>query len=248
MLYVIKFIYGFLLPPGLFIILFFALGICVYRRQKRTGLILLILSIGLYLFSAEITGKLLLYSLEKQYQPPKVINGDVIVMLGGGATGKTTDIDGQGQLQSHSANRLLTTARMYKKTHLPIIISGGRVFEDSGNEAEIAKRQLITLGIPASKILIDSQSLNTEQNAEFTKKIISAHHFKHPVLVTSAFHMKRSVINFSKQGMKVQPYPADYITDKMIALYANQFVPSGLDNTRLALKEYLGILALTFKW
>ncbi|XJZ27000.1 YdcF family protein [Bacillota bacterium Lsc_1132] len=247
MLYIIKFIYGFLLPPGLFILLLFAAGIWFYRFQKKNGLFLLILSFFIYLFSAEITGELLLHSLEKLYQPPQTIKGDVIVMLGGGATGDTTDIDGQGQLTGHSANRLLTAARMYKKTHLPIIISGGTVFKDSGNEAEIAKRQLISLGISAEKILLDKKSLNTEQNAKFTKQILSAGHFKHPILITSAFHMKRAVINFAQQGVQVLPYPTDYITNKTIAIYANQFVPSGLENTRLALKEYLGILALWLK-
>lgn len=243
MIYIIKFIYGFLLPPGLFILLLLATGMWLYRRQKRTARLLLILSLFFYLLSTQLTGELLLHSLEKMYQPPQAIKGGVIVMLGGGATRSTTDIDGQGQLQGHSANRLLTTARMYKQTHLPIIISGGRVFADSGNEAEIAKRQLITLGIPKNKILLDNKSLNTEQNAEFTKKILSTHHFKQPILVTSAFHMKRSVLNFSQQGVTVQPYPADYITDATIAVYANQFVPSDLANIRLALKEYIGILA-----
>lgn len=247
MLYLIKFIYGFLLPPGLFILLFFAAGIWLYRQQKKAGRLLLIVSVGFYLVSAEITGELLIHSLEKMYQPPQTIKGDVIVMLGGGATGETTDIDGEGQLQGHSANRLLTTARMYKKTHPPIIISGGAVFKDSGNEAEIAKRQLITLGVPAGKIFTDAKSLNTEQNAEFTKQILSEQHFHHPILVTSAFHMKRSVINFSRQGVQVQPYPADYITGSKVAVYANQFVPSSLENARLALKEYLGILALRVK-
>ncbi len=245
MLYIIKFIYGFLLPPGIFILLLFFAGLWLFFRQKRgTGSFLLIVSLGLYLFSAEITGELLLHSLEKMYKPPKSIEGDVMVMLGGGATGGTADLDGTGQLTGHSANRLLTTARMYKKTHLPIIISGGAVFKDSGNEAEIAKRQLVSLGIPQEKILLDRKSLNTEQNAKYTKEILVASNFKHPVLITSAFHMKRSVLNFEKQGVSVQPYPTDYITSNQIAIYGNQFVPSGLENTRLALKEYLGILAL----
>ncbi|MGG5255400.1 YdcF family protein [Neobacillus sp. SM06] len=245
MLYVIKFIYGFLLPPGIFILILFVAGIWFFFRQKKgTGSFLLIVSLGLYLFSAEITGELLLHSLEKMYQPPKSIKGDVIVVLGGGATGDTADIDGAGQLSGHSANRILTAARMYKKTRLPIIISGGSVFKDSGNEAEIAKRQLVSLGIPREKILLDRKSLNTEQNAIYTKKILTASHFKYPIVVTSAFHMKRSVLHFEKQGVSVQPYPTDYRTSKKIAVYGNQFVPSGLENTRIALKEYLGILAL----
>lgn len=244
MLYIIKFIYGFLLPPGIFIILLLIISLWFYRYHKWMARVLFVFTVCLYLFSIQITGDLIIHSLETNYQPPKTINGDVIVMLGAGATGDTADIDGRGQLSGHAANRLLTTARMYKKTHLPIIVSGGSVFEDSGNEAEISKRQLMTLGIPENKIIIENKSLNTEQNAYFTKKIMNEKNFEHPILVTSAFHMKRSILNFSRIGIDVIPYPTDFKTNQTITIYPNKFVPSDLQNVNLALKEYLGILIL----
>ena len=247
MLYLIKFLYSFLLPPGIFILILFFAGIWYFRSQKRVATLLLIVAILIYGVSANITGEVLIHSLEKMYQPPKQPKGDVIVMLGGGATANTTDIDGVGQLTGSSANRLLTVARMYYATKLPIIISGGKVFADTGNEAQIAKRQLMTLGIPAGKILLDTRSLNTEQNAQYTRKIIHAHHFKMPILVTSAFHMRRSVLQFERQGLQVQPYPTDYHTSKKLAVYGNQFSPGSLENAHLALKEYLGILPLLLK-
>jgi uncharacterized SAM-binding protein YcdF (DUF218 family) len=179
-----------------------------------------------------------------KYQPPQIVKGDCIVMLGAGATSDTPDSDGNGQLSGFGANRLLTTARMYKKTKLPIIVSGGAVFKDSGNEAEIAKRQLISLGIPESKIFLENKSLNTQQNAAFTKTIMKTEHFHHPILVTSAFHMERAVLNFSRIGIQVTPYPTDYQTNKKLIIYPNKFVPGDFLNTRLALKEYLGILSL----
>jgi uncharacterized SAM-binding protein YcdF (DUF218 family) len=179
-----------------------------------------------------------------KYQPPQIVNGDVIVMLGAGATNDTNDVDGRGELSGFGANRLITTARLYKQTKLPIIVSGGAVFKDSGNEAEIAKRQLIALGVPEYKIFLENKSLNTEQNAKFTKKIMSLKKLKHPILVTSAFHMERAVLNFTRIGIKVVPYPTDFQTNRNMSIYPNKFVPADFLNTRLALKEYLGILAV----
>jgi uncharacterized SAM-binding protein YcdF (DUF218 family) len=182
--------------------------------------------------------------LEKKYHQPKIVKGDVIVMLGAGATGDTNDVDGRGELKGFGANRLITTARLYKLTKLPIIVSGGAVFKDSGNEAEIAKRQLVALGVPENKISLENKSLNTEQNAEFTKKVMNLKKLKRPILVTSAFHMERAVLNFSRFGITVVPFPTDFQTNQNMAIYPSKFVPSDLMNARLALKEYLGILAL----
>ncbi|MFD1906166.1 YdcF family protein [Paenibacillus rhizoplanae] len=105
-----------------------------------------------------------------------------------------------------AANRLLAAARLYRETGLPIIFSGGQVFADSGNEADIARRQLIGLGIPAEDILPESRSLNTEQNAVNTAKLMQEHGLSRPVLVTSGFHMPRSMVQFEHAGLKPQAF------------------------------------------
>ncbi|WP_236692689.1 YdcF family protein [Aneurinibacillus tyrosinisolvens] len=186
--------------------------------------------------------------MEDRYHPPTQIQGDVLVMLGGGATSGTPDVNGAGQLSGSAANRLLTVVRLYNKTNLPIILSGGQVFSDSSNEASIARRQLIELGVPKNKIIVEDKSRNTEENAKYVKEMLSRHHFKQPILVTSAFHMERSVRNFSGVGVTVTPYPTDYKSSRPITLYANKLVPSAnaLSNVSTALKEYIGIAALSF--
>ena len=93
-------------------------------------------------------------------------------MLGGGATLDTQDVDGQGHLTGATSSRLLTTVRLYEQTNLPIILSGGQVYADSGNEARIAKRILISLGVNPNDIYIEDKSINTEQNAKFTAELL----------------------------------------------------------------------------
>lgn len=246
MAYIIKFIYGFVLPPGIFVVFLLIVGILLYRREKTIAKLLLIIAFLFYVCIIPLTGKVLIQSLEQRYNPPSQIKGDVIVMLGGGATLDTPNFDDKGQIYSEAANRLLTVLRLYQKTNLPILLSGGQVYSDSGNEAEIAKRELLSLGVPESKIILENKSINTEENAKFTKILLNKYGLHHPVLVTSAYHMERAVLNFKKYNIDVQPYPTDYQTSRKLSLYVNQFTPSINELTFSAAKEYIGIFSLKF--
>ncbi|MDQ0243658.1 uncharacterized SAM-binding protein YcdF (DUF218 family) [Bacillus fengqiuensis] len=248
MLYITKFIYGFLMPPGIFILALLWLSIRLYRQGRWEGKLLTLVTIGLYVFSTPYVGDRLIHSLEARYEPPEVVQGDVIVMLGGGATSDTPDITGEGHLSGSAANRLLTAARLYHETKLPVIVSGGSVYSDSGLEAEIAKRQLIDLGVPKENILTETRSLNTKQNALYTKEIMEERKWEHPIVVTSAFHMERAVRNFAQAGLEAQPYPTDYKKSFALEAHPNNFVPTSSTYTGIALKEYLGILTLPLQW
>lgn len=247
MLVLIKFLYiTFLLPPGLFITGLAAL--CLWmRKHKQRGVGVLAFITGLlYIISTPLFGDYAMRSLESRYQPPATVNGDVIVMLGGGATADTPNIHGKGHLMGSAANRLLTAAQLYHSTGVPIIVSGGQVFANTGKEAEIARHILQGLGIPDEKIIVEGQALNTTDNAKFTKQILTEKGFTNPILVTSAFHMERSVGQFAKFNMTVLPYPTDYQTNTSHIFEWNQLWPraDAFYNSQLAIKEYLGLMAI----
>ncbi|KGE17700.1 YdcF family protein [Paenibacillus wynnii] len=248
MIYLIKLIYSFILPPGIFILLLAGISLWLWKRERKPALLLLAVTLVMYLSATSWVGGMLMGSLERKYPQPNALKGDIIVVLGGGATSGTPDLDGEGNLSGSAANRLLTAARLHRSSGLPILISGGKVFSDTGNEAEISRRQLQALGIPNKDIFIENQSLNTEQNAKFTAEQLMNRGFSEPVLVTSAFHLPRAIIEFKQAGLIVQPYPTDYWTSRPEKLYASKFTPSstGLSLTATALKEYLGLLAATF--
>lgn len=248
MIYFIKSVYSFMLPPGLFVVLLLGVTIWLWRQSRRKSLALFGITILLYLSMTPLIGDLLMGSLERQYDKPELIQGDVIVVLGGGATSGTPDIDGEGNLYGSAANRLLTAVRLYRETGLPILFSGGQVFADSGNEANIAKRQLMGLGVPETDILTENRSLNTEQNATHTALLMKSKGLSHPILVTSAFHMPRAMIHFKNNGLMPLAYPTDYTVSLDRRLYLARFTPSpgAMNNTGTALKEYLGYLAARF--
>lgn len=239
-------LYTLLLPPSIFIISLALFSGWLYHRDKTGARILAAITICFYFLTIPLVSNYLIHSLESAYQPPAHITGcDVIVMLGGGATLDTPNINGSGHLSGNSANRLLTTAILSKRTNLPVIISGGQVVADSGDEADIAKRLLVQLGVADKMIIPENKSANTIENAKYVKELLKSHHFHKPLLVTSAFHMPRAVQDFARQGIKVEPFPTDYLCDVHLSLHLSSFIPSysALYGVGLSFKEYLGIAA-----
>ena len=212
MVYFLKFGASWVLPPGCFIIALFVLAWYLWKKrgEKTVAAILAGLTFVFYLLCTSFVAEKTLGALEQVYEPPADPSGDVIIMLGGGAMPDSPDVDGTGALCSSPANRLLTAVRLQRQLGVPILLSGGQVYEDTGAEAKIARRILLSLGVPDDMIFAETKSINTTQNAKFSTEILHEQGFTHPILVTSAFHMKRSVLNFEKQGVSVTPYPADY--------------------------------------
>lgn len=249
MLYVLKVIYStFFVPPGIFLVLLLALTAWLYRRQRKSATTLFISTALFYLCTIPAVADPVIRSLEARYTPPAAFSGDVIVLLGGGATMDTPNIDGHGHLSGYAANRLLTAAQLYYKYKLPILTSGGKVLETTGTEAEISRTILLGLGVPDDKIIVENQSLNTTQNAEYSKKLLDSQGFGQPVLVTSAFHMPRAVLQFQKAGIKVIPWPTDYQANVHSLISWFDFIPSSgaLTNIALSIKEYLGLAAISW--
>ncbi len=191
----LKFGASWVLPPGIFIVIFFALAWYAWRRrERRLAACLAGVTFVFYLLCTGLVAEKTLGSLEQAYLPPAEPKGDVIIMLGGGAMPDSPDVDGVGALCSSPANRLLTAVRLQRKLGVPILLSGGQVYEDTGAEAKIARRMLIDLGVPEDQILVETRSINTTQNARYSAEILREHSFTQPILVTSAFHMKRAVL------------------------------------------------------
>ncbi|MDQ0202544.1 YdcF family protein [Pectinatus haikarae] len=242
MIYLLKFGASFILPPGIFVILLILLARgCWKTYKRRTAIKIFVIAFLLYLTSTGWVAQKMVSALENEYNPPVYPTGDAIIMLGGGATLDTPDVSGAGELRSIPANRLLTAVRLQHRLGVPILVSGGQVYEDSGKEAVIAKRLLMDLGVAENKILVEDKSLNTKQNAQFSAEILREHELYEPILVTSAFHMKRAVLNFEQEDVHITPYPADYMENKNQVFHYNKLAPSAdaLADTEMALQENL---------
>lgn len=247
MLYIIKWFYAWLLPPGLFLLVALAMLFLSYKTKKKIWLILPLFFI--YMLSIRPVSDRLIKPLENYYAQPDVTelnSAQAIVLLGGGSYGGVKDFDGEGQVSAGAANRVLMALRLHKALQLPIVLSGGQVYSYSASEADVQYRLLKACGVEDKYLIKDAQSRNTAENAKYTKQICAQSSFGKVILVTSAFHMPRSVMLFEREGVDVIPYPTDYQTNKETVLDAFAFIPNigSLWNTDVAMKEFMGIAAV----
>lgn len=249
LIYLIKLAGTLVQPIFLFILILFITAMFLRAKNKGQGNFLIIITILFSIVSMPLTSELLLNNLEKKYSPPKKLTGDCIIMLGGGSTYDSPDIDGSGHLSGFAANRLIETFKVYKRTNLPIIVSGGKLFAFNGNESKTARTNLISMGADPDMIFTEDNSRNTIENAKYCKKIMDNLGFKDPILVTSAFHMNRSMLIFKKIGIMPLACPCDYMTNTKIYFDPIMLLPNAasLFYSSIAIKEYYTTAVMKYK-
>jgi uncharacterized SAM-binding protein YcdF (DUF218 family) len=137
-----------------------------------------------------------------------------IIVLGGFVS---ADRDNNGYFNL-SSDRFIQGVKLYKEGHADhILVSGGNgnLLKHTFKESRWAATQMQGMGVPSSAILIENDSRNTLENALFTKRVLDSAGLKPPyLLVTSAYHMRRSVWIFNKEGLEVIPYPCNYFAGR----------------------------------
>lgn len=250
MIYWIKFLYLWVLPPACFVIALAWLGWRLWRRSRRLAGVAWVLALLLYAAAAPPISEWLLRILEYRYASGGGAGADVIVVLGGGTTKDVPTPTGwSGQLHDAAGQRLMAAYALHRQTGLPLLVSGGEVFAEYGREAVIMRDILVSFGVVPEKVILEDRSLNTTQNARFTAPILRERGWIHPLLVTSAFHMPRSVTEFQRVGISVTPYPVGFYASRRYHGTLLDVVPSGsaMRGTSIALKEYMGLAALAVR-
>lgn len=193
-------------------------------------------------------GALMLNPLEERFARPREIPAHVdgIVVLGGGFEGAINLVRGGYELNS-GGDRFVETAILARRyPEAKVLISGGSgalVLEGEA-DADTAPRLLAALGVDGSRLILENRSRNTYENAVFSRELAMPKEGETWLLVTSAFHMPRSVGLFRKAGFAVVPWPADYRTsgEEGVGLFRDNPTDS-LQNATLAVREWIGLVA-----
>ncbi|HQB85113.1 MAG TPA: YdcF family protein [Candidatus Pacearchaeota archaeon] len=222
--------------PSVFIPIIILIGIVfVFSSKKyKLGRILLIIGLALYyIFSITPTVDLLLKPLEQEYSTVSDIQkADKIALLLGG---RESDV-----LRS---SEVLRIAHLTDHT-TQIIISGTDSQNPNSGEALAVRNFFINRGVPKDNIIIEGNSRNTKENVKNIYDIVGDEHF---FLVTSAYHMKRAMLEFEKLGANPIPAPIDF---KSVGEYGIlSYIPNSknLRNSDLAMHEYFGIIFYNMK-
>jgi uncharacterized SAM-binding protein YcdF (DUF218 family) len=100
---------------------------------------------------------------------------------------------------------------LFKRGWADYLVLSGAALDTSGpSNAAAMKLQAQGAGVPEESILIDEESMNTQENAEKTKSIIQDRNVHDVILVTSGYHQRRASLEFNKiaDGNTVRNAPA----------------------------------------
>lgn len=218
-------------------------------RWRRTGLAALVTGFAVLALSTWTSlGALMLHPLEDRFvrpdPPPAEIAG--IIVLGGGFEGSVNRARGGYELNA-SGDRFVEAAvlaRRYPAARVVVTGGSGSLVLDGEADGDTAPRLLRALGVEPARLVLENRSRDTYENAVFTKELVGPQPGETWLLVTSAFHMPRSMGLFRKAGFDVVAWPADYRTSgQEHAGAAQDNFSDSLQNTTVAIREWIGLAA-----
>ena len=131
-------------------------------------------------------------------------------------------------LGGDSAARVLEAARIARELPNALVISLGGASTSDDDETPVAlvmRDQLIALGVGRSRILVETDSRDTHDEAVVLDPIIRAREIRQVVLVTSDVHMRRSIATFAEAGWNAIPAIGQIQLGKPLR---RRLVPSGM--------------------
>lgn len=188
----------------------------------------------------------LLRPLENRYPQPAAdaVGRHVGLIVLGGATGHPNVFLAHGQVPlGDAAERMsLPVGLMRQHTHLQLVFSGGegRLLVTGTTEAELARAFYQQQGVDMARVALESGSRNTRENARQVAQLLGPRCLQPWLLVTSAWHMPRSMAEFQAVGCNVTPYPVDFRTGNTTPLTEYALADS-LQRWQTALHEWLGL-------
>ncbi len=230
-------------------------------RQRKLGFskdkVAMFLSIfgvlWFWFWGSNVTIRLIGEPLERDYPPVLVKNlpeADAVIVLGGGI--RAGDAGKIIYPEMHmAADRAWHAARIYKAGRAPYVVTTGTGSSNSD------RRLLLDLGVPDKAIIQENTARNTEEHVFLVKEALKRKYPKKEgpfrvLVVTSAWHMRRAMLNFKQSDLEVIPAA----TDHECTMYASgplrfaHFFPdadSFLMNSYV-FKEYLGYYLYRVKY
>lgn len=221
------------------------LGFSACWRRMALGLLWAGLAVlGLLGFTAG--PDTLLRPLENRYPQPtaEAISRHVGLIVLGGATGHPNVFLAHGQVPLGDAAERMSApvSLMRQHAHLQLVFSGGegRLLATGTTEAKLARAFYQQQGVDMARVTLESGSRNTRENARQVAQLLSPRCQQPWLLVTSAWHMPRSMAEFQAVGCNVTPYPVDFRTGHTTPLTEYALADS-LQRWQTALHEWLGL-------
>jgi uncharacterized SAM-binding protein YcdF (DUF218 family) len=205
---------GLFFPPGV-VLLLLLLGVVVLRFRPRLAKALLWsgLLIGYSLSIPYVEGVMVRQLQSYPALTPSHITERVaqshagaIVVLSSNSY-KDAPEYGHDTVGSDTLERIRYGAYLYRKTGLPVVVTGGHVLDSTGESLAAVMGESLQHDFGVKVVWLEGRSHTTAENALYTAQLLKAKGIDTALLVTHAYHMPRAVAIFEKNGLKVVPAP-----------------------------------------
>jgi uncharacterized SAM-binding protein YcdF (DUF218 family) len=251
MFFLLSKIIGWMIHPLAMVLLGLTLALVVLRRgyaraAKRliAACLVLVLAGGLLPL-----GSAIILPLEERFARPLLPQDaqiDGILVLGGAETANITHARSTPTMNDagERMSETMSLARRFPKARVVFSGGSGELIRPTGSNAAAAEMFFVEQGLDKRRLVLEEKSRNTQENAAFTKALIMPKPGERWLLVTSAFHMPRSMGCFRKAGWEMLPWPVDYRTAGAgDLLYPVGDPTMGFRRLDLAWKEWIGLVA-----
>ena len=226
----------------------FILAITLKKRSIRIKFFILGL-IYLFFFSNRFIANEMLLFWEIPPTPYENITEDYYagIVLGGVTNSEKTPRD--RVYFSKGADRITHALQLYKLGKIrKILVSGGssKLKDFEYKEADNLYNFLLLCGIDSADIILENNSRNTYENALYSSQLLeSMYPGKKHLVITSGFHLKRSLLCFRKLGMDVDGFSSDFYTKNRTFSLDMLLIPdpSAFRNWHMLIHEFLGLLS-----
>ena len=236
--------------PVFWLALWWLLALLILGRKPKAAKRMLwsgLLALGLLGFQA--IPDALLRPLENRYAVPahsSVAEHAGVIVLGGALEHPASwQAHGQVPLGQSVERMTVPVGWMHAHPQLQLVFSGGegRLITTGVTEGQLAQQFYQEQGVDMARVTIEQGSRTTRENAQRVAQTLGERCQRERwLLVTSAWHMPRSVPEFEAVGCQVTPYPVDFRTGA--ATDWNEYhLADSLLRWQVALHEWLGQLA-----
>ncbi len=246
--YLSKLLAPLLNPANLLFILLTIFYLSSLKTKLRFNFFLHIVVILLIIISFFPLGNLGLKYLEKDYIiQDKIYKVNNIIVLAGSENTTSTEMTKKLTLNS-SSERLIASVKLaldYPNSKIYYLGGDGNLIKNKFNEVDVAKIFYENIGFKLSRVRFINDTRNTIENLKSFKKINTPNQSN--LLITSAFHMKRSMLIAKELNLNIKSYAVDFrsIASFNVLNYYQRFsVADNWQSFNIFFREIIGILAL----
>lgn len=242
-----KFAWLVIYPFNLLLISLIGIWVLLWRGSNRIarlllgGIVIVLLIVTLFPL-----GDWLIYPLETRFVTnpdlPETIDG--IIVLSGAENASLSSYWNQVELNNAAERNIafIKLARQYPKAKLVFTGGSSSLLNQEYKSADVAKILFQNLGLDVAKVTFERNARNTYENAVFSLDLVKPVLKEKWLLITTSWHMPRSVGVFCKIGWKVIPYPVDHST-MVNNIFRIEFnLAAHLTDLATAIHEWIGLL------